>query len=110
MVNDDQILEFLIILEQLKVAYERDNSEWSGCNLNFEHLEDRIVIESGWCTPEEGGEYNCIVYLNCSPIKVETLDQASTVYGDYDNNDVYTYESLRQYGNYLIEYFNILEE
>lgn len=104
--TDEQILDFLIILERLKVAYESDNSEWSGNDFNFEHLQDRIEVETGWSTPEEGGIYNFIVHLE-DPIRVEVVDQASTVFGDCDETYTETYGSLEQYAERLVQYFNL---
>jgi len=108
MVTEDQILDFLILLERLKNAYESYNGPWEGYDFNFEHIDNRIEVETGWCSPEESGEYNFTVYLE-DPIRVHTKDEEYTVYGDCDNEEEDTFDSLESYGKYLIEYFNVFE-
>jgi len=109
MATEEEILDFLIILDNLKKAYEADNSEWSGCDLNYTHIGNIIEITSGWSCPEEGGDYNCTIKLEPDNVIVRTVDEASTVHGDYSNDDTEMFESLEVYGKYLIQYFNLAD-
>jgi hypothetical protein len=106
MITDEQILNFLIVLEALKKAYESGNGSWEGYDFNIEHKDDCIKVETGWSSPEEGGIYNFTVYLE-DPIRVEVADQASTVFGDCDETYTETYVSLEQYAKRLEQYFNL---
>lgn len=72
-------------------------------NYTFDEKLDYILIEYSWSTPEEGGSEDIKVYWNETPIRVEFSEGHSTVYGDYDNKNTYTFDSISELLNFLKE-------
>lgn len=91
-ITEDEILDFLIVLEALEKEFDERSEECSSVYLNVEHIEDIINVEYGWSTPEEGGSDYYTIDL--SKMIYQHTESASTVYGSYVNESTNSITSL----------------
>jgi len=105
--TDEQILNFLIVLETLKIAYIKDSCDGNWGEFDYEHKEDVIEIKISWASYEEGADNNFTITLNESSIEMTQVEEGTTVYGEIDSTNTKTFNSLEEVGNYLISYFNL---
>jgi hypothetical protein len=92
--SEDDILKLLYFIEEIdkKFTNSEGHSEYINCDYN--ENEDFIDINYGWSTYEEGSQEDMRVFYKESPIRVEWTEEASSVYGDYNNEDEYKFNSI----------------
>lgn len=102
--NEDDILRFLYVIDDIQSKFEEDSYEWSSNDIQYEFDEskDYIFVNCNWSTPEEGGSENMKIYWKETPIRMEWDEYQSTVYGSYDNKDVYEFNTVSD----LIKFFD----
>lgn len=92
MVTDNDILNFLIKLEELEIIFQEKCDECTCFNFEYEHIGNIINIVYSWSDPEECANDKYVI--NLLDKKYTFFEDASTVYGDYKNENVYCFENL----------------
>lgn len=92
MPTDDEILNLLIELEHISKERDINSVEGSSSGLDFLHNGSILTIHSYWATYEEGG--NTDLKVNLETFEVHFQEDASTVYGSYDNDSIKKIKSL----------------
>ena len=95
MVSQDELLNFLITLENLEKEFDEKSEECSSVYLNVEHIGDIINVEYGWSTPEEGG--SDFYKIDLVKMEYHHSESASTVYGSFENESVIKIKSLDEF-------------
>lgn len=98
-VTDEEILNFLIELENISIIRDLESVEGSSSDLNFSFNSSEININSSWMTYEEGG--STILKINLTTLEVTYDEQASTVYGNASNQSIKIVKKLEEVLNLL---------
>ncbi len=92
--NEDEILKLLYFIEDIDKKYINTEGHSQFINCEYEKDKDFIDINYGWSTYEEGSKEDMRVFYKESPIRVEWLEDGSSVYGDYNNKHEYKFNSI----------------
>ena len=94
--SEDDIIKLLYFIEDINKKYRsvssEGNSQYIQCE--YDENEDYIDINYGWSTYEEGSNEDMRVFYKETPIRVEWVEEGSSVYGDYDNKNDYKFNSI----------------
>lgn len=90
--SDDDKLRIMYFVEDLDKKLSEHSYEMSGSNIEFDDKE--MTIRYNWYSPEEGGGDDWILSYENGKLKVEHHDEASTVFGNYDNDNVEIHDTL----------------
>ena len=94
--SEDDVIKLLYFIEDINKKYRSVSSEGNSQYIHCEYDEndDYIDINYGWSTYEEGSHEDMRVFYKETPIRVEWVEEGSSVYGDYDNKDDYKFNSI----------------
>lgn len=105
--SENNLLELFYFIDEMSKEFDSQSSEGSSSwiNYKFEKNSDSIDIEFGWSTWEEGGGENFKIFWKEYPIRVESEEDQSTVYGNYDNKNTYTFGDFSELMKFIKEKF-----
>jgi len=105
--SENNLLELFYFIDELSKEFDSQSSEGSSSwiNYEFDQNSDSIDIEFGWSTWEEGGGEKFKIFWKEDPIRVELEEDQSTVYGNYDNKNTYTFGDFSELMNFMKEKF-----
>lgn len=102
--SDDEMLDFLIFLEELEKVATKNDNEFSYQDFYVKQDGNIINIDCGWSSPEEGADRKMII--NLDNLTIRETEDAHTVYGSYENDNTYTYKSIEDIKKYLSDRFS----
>ncbi len=117
--SDDELLEFLIKLEEIQSKFNEESDEGSSSDLvihdnitlhnssdlNFIHSNPFITINYGWSSYEEGSSTE--LKINLDTLETSYNEKTSSVYGNYTNEHTKIYSSLNDiYDEYFKNLIN----
>jgi hypothetical protein len=106
-VSDDEIIDFLDKLDKISKYYDETSVEGSSSDLRWDHKDNLIIINYGWSTYEEGSSET--ITIDLTSLEVTHIEDTSSVYGDYKNEDKRKFSSLEEIYSKYFGYSNINE-
>jgi hypothetical protein len=92
--SENDILKLLYLIEEIDKKYINTEGHSEYINCKYNENEDFIDINYGWSTYEEGSQEDMKVFYKEDPIRVEWIEDSSSVYGDYNNKNEYKFKSI----------------
>ena len=94
--TDEQILEFLVTIDSLKILYTKESADGNWLNFSYEHKNNIIEIKTDWASYEEGGYDNFKVLINDNNVQLNHSEDGRTVYGKFNSNTTEEFNSLEE--------------
>lgn len=96
--TENNLLEFFYFIDKMSEKFDSESEEGSSSYIryDFDENSDHITLEYGWSTYEEGGSEDMKIFWKENPIRVEWNEGQHTVYGDYDNQNIYKFNDFSE--------------
>ncbi len=100
MVTDNDLLNFLIKIEEIQKHFKSISEEGNCHDINTNLAPPNITVTHSWSNYEEGDSTK--FEINLETLNVKINEQGSTVYGDYNNDTFKSFNTLSEiYEEYL---------
>lgn len=92
--SEDDVLKLIYFVENIDKKFINSEGHSQYINCEYDEKKDFIDINYGWSTYEEGSHEDMRVFYKETPIRVEYMEEGSSVYGDYNNKNDYKFNSV----------------